>query len=268
MTDNLGKPIATAVQQIIENGSTGVLVTLIGGAAKVGAKLLVSSPGAMAGSLGAADLDAAVTEYAAKFLKTREEVRSCKAQDILPGLVDWANAQLLFERIQPEPRLVICGAGHVGASLARLAAVTGYSATLIDDRTEFLTRDLFPEERIELIAATSWEDSVRNAVGNGAGVSVAVVTRGHNQDEECLRALTGTLADYVGLIGSKRRTNIVLDRLRQAGIDEGQLSKVHAPVGLDIGAVTPEEVALAIMAEIIATRRGGKGSSLSAWRRT
>ena len=74
-------------------------------------------------------------------------------------------------------------------------------------------------------------------------------------------------ADYVGLIGSKRRTNIVLQRLREGGAEEERLAKVHAPVGLDIGAVTPEEVALAIMAEIVAVRRGGKGGSLSAWRR-
>jgi xanthine dehydrogenase accessory factor len=268
MTDIPGKPVTAAIQRLIEEGSTGVLITLIGAAANVGAKLLVAEAGASAGSLGAADLDAAVTKYAADFLDTREEVRSFKAQDVLPELVDWAHAQLLFERIQPEPRLVICGAGHVGASLARLAGLIGYRVKLIDDRAVFLTRTLFADERIELIAASSWENAVRDAVGNGRGVSVAVVTRGHNQDEECLRAVTANGADYVGLIGSKRRTNIVLDRLRQAGTDEGKLRAVHAPVGLDIGAVTPEEVALAIMAEIVAARRGGKGGSLSAWRRT
>ena len=268
MIVNTGKPITPAVQRMIEDSSTGVLITLIGAAANVGSKLLVEETGATAGSLGATGLDDAVTEYAADFLKTHEEVRSFKVRDILPALVDWADAQLLFERIQPEPRLVICGAGHVGASLARLAAFTGYRVTLIDDRTEFLTPTRFPEEGIELVAATSWEDAVRDAIGNGRGVSVAVVTRGHNEDEECLRAVTATQADYIGLIGSKRRTNIVLDRLRQAEADEVQLKKVHAPVGLDIGAVTPEEVALAIMAEIVAHRRGGKGGSLSAWRRT
>jgi xanthine dehydrogenase accessory factor len=108
---------------------------------------------------------------------------------------------------------------------------------------------------------------VSEAIGNGHGVSVAVVTRGHNEDEECLRAVMKTNPDYIGLIGSKRRTNIVLDRLYEAGAEAQQLSKVRAPVGLDIGAVSPEEVALSILAEIIAERRGGKGGSLSAWRR-
>ena len=93
------------------------------------------------------------------------------------------------------------------------------------------------------------------------------MTRGHNEDEECLRAVITTDADYVGLIGSKRRTNIVLHRLREVGAELEKLRKVHAPVGLDIGAVTPEEVALAILAEMVAERRGGTGGSLSSWRR-
>jgi xanthine dehydrogenase accessory factor len=93
------------------------------------------------------------------------------------------------------------------------------------------------------------------------------VTRGHNEDEECLRAVLATHADYVGLIGSKRRTNIVLDRLRETGADLDKLRRVHAPVGLDIGAVSPEEVALSILAEVVAERRGGTGNSLSSWRR-
>ena len=128
-------------------------------------------------------------------------------------------------------------------------------------------RDRFPDERIELIAAENWDGAVRQAIGNGRGVSVAVVTRGHNEDEECLRAVITTEAEYVGLIGSKRRTNIVLDRLRAAGAEVEKLEKVYAPVGLDIGAVTPEEVALAILAEMVAARRGGTGDSLSSWRR-
>jgi xanthine dehydrogenase accessory factor len=217
--------------------------------------------------LGDAGLDDAVVKHAADFLNTREEVRSFKVQDFAPGLVDWIDAQLLFERIQPEPRIVICGAGHVGASLARLASFTGYRVTLIDDRAEFLTREVFPDQTIELIVASDWRDAVQEAIGNGRGVSVAIVTRGHNEDEECLRAIIATQVDYIGLIGSKRRTSIVLDRLRQTGADEGRLSSAHAPIGLDIGAVTPEEVALAIMAEIVTVRRGGKGGSLSAWRR-
>jgi xanthine dehydrogenase accessory factor len=166
--------------------------------------------------------------------------------------------------------LVIAGAGHVGAALARLAALVGYRVTLIDDRAEFLGRELFSSsvaQGIDLVVAGDWSGAVREAISVGRNVSVAIVTRGHKQDEDCLRAAIATNPFYIGMIGSKRRTNIVLEKLREEGADEEQLKKVRAPIGLDIGAVSPEEVALAILAEIVAERRGGSGLALSSWRR-
>ena len=137
----------------------------------------------------------------------------------------------------------------------------------MDDREEFVARARFPEGGLELVAAHGWARTLTEVVGTGRGVCVSVVTRGHNEDEECMRAVLSARPDYVGMIGSRRRTNIVLGRLRESGADEEVLKEVRAPVGLDIGAVTPEEVALAILAEIVAYRRGGTGAPLSAWRR-
>jgi xanthine dehydrogenase accessory factor len=275
-SENKAQPnsIPEAVSRILRDGSIAALITLVEAAtnatASVGAKLLVENPetsGTTVGSLGREGLDHAVVEYAARFLESKAETRIFQVKEFAPALTEWSEAQVLFERIQQEPRLVICGAGHVGASLAKLASMMGYRATLIDDRAEFVKREHFSDQGIELIAAESWSEAVQTAVGNGHGVCVAIVTRGHSEDEQCLRAVMTVEADYVGLIGSKRRTNIVLQRLRDSGAQEERLERVHAPVGLDIGAVTPEEVALAIMAEIVAVRRGGKGGSLSAWRR-
>lgn len=270
--------ISAALSRILEEGSIGALATLIEApsdkAANVGSKLLVvvsAAPGASmdsAGSIGNETLDRVVREKAIRFLEANVDTRVFQVKEFAPELGEWSDAQILFERIQSEPRLVICGAGHVGASLARIASLLGYRATLIDDRAEFVTREHFPEERIELVAAENWSEAVQAAVGNGRGVCVAIVTRGHSEDEQCLRAAMKIDADYVGLIGSKRRTNIVLQRLRDNGAEDERLRKIHAPVGLDIGAVTPEEVALAIMAEIVAVRRGGSGGSLSEWRRS
>ena len=268
----LSNSISTAVTRILQEGSIAVLATLIEAPAavdKVGAKLLVEAgaSGMSIGGLGSADLDQAVAQHAASFLMSREETRVFQVKEFAPQLVEQGDQQILFERIQQEPRLVICGAGHVGAALAKLAGLMGYRATLIDDRAAFVRRELFPDERIDLIATENWSEAVRDAVGDGRGVFVAVVTRGHSEDEQCMSTLMLTGADYIGLIGSKRRTNIVLGRLREKGAEQNQLDNVRAPIGLDIAAVTPEEVALAIMAEIVAVRRGGKGGSLSDWRR-
>jgi len=247
------------IEELLDRGEIAVLVTRVTGAQDVGAKLLVQENGAVSGSLGDAELDSGVVDQARSFLASREETR-------LVNLNSFATS-LLFERLQPAPRLVVCGAGHVGASLAKLAAFAGYQTTLLDDRAEFLERARFPEQQIELVVADDWAPAVRDAVGNGRGVSVAVVTRGHNEDEQCMHAVMRANPDYVGLIGSKRRTSIVIDRLREAGVPDEQLKKIHAPIGLDIGAVTPEEVALSILSEIVAARRGAHGGSLSSWRR-
>lgn len=233
----------------------------------VGAKLLCEEGGAVSGTTGDAALDARVAAQARAFLASRAEARTLRAEEFAPELEVWRGTRVLFERVEPEPRVVVCGAGHVGAALARLARALGYAVTLIDDRAEFVTRERFPDEGVGLVAAREWGGPVRAAVGTGRGVYVAVVTRGHSEDEECMRAVLEARPDYVGMIGSRRRTNIVLARLRERGFAEERLREVRAPVGLDIGAVSPEEVALSILAEIVASRRGGTGAPLSAWRR-
>jgi len=270
------RKINEGVRQALSSGSSAVLVTLIeiprsaSVEFRIGSKLLVIDSGKAKGTLGSSILDEAVAQRVREFASSRDEARTIRVEEFAPTIVELRGAALLFERIESEPRLVIAGAGHVGASLARLAALVGYRVTLIDDRPEFVKGELFSSEReqtIELIAAEEWTQSLRQAIDNGRGVSVAIVTRGHKQDEDCLRAAIAAKPDYIGMIGSKRRTNIVLEKLREEGAQEVDLKKVRAPIGLDIGAVSPEEVALAILAEIVAERRGGSGVALSSWRR-
>jgi xanthine dehydrogenase accessory factor len=268
--------ISKAIDGVLDQGASAALITVINmpdrewQKLRVGSKLLTLQSGETVGTLGAAELDEAVSRQTQRFLSSRDEARVFKVDEFAAELADFYGIQLLFERIEAEPRLVIAGAGHVGASLARLASLVGYRVTLVDDRAEFVGRDLFAspsEQSIDLVVAKDWADSIRTAIAGGRGVSVAIVTRGHKQDEDCLRAAVASNPFYIGMIGSKRRTNIVLDKLREEGINEAQLKRVRAPVGLDIGAVSPEEVALAILAEIVAERRGGSGASLSDWRR-
>ncbi|HJQ35023.1 MAG TPA: XdhC family protein [Pyrinomonadaceae bacterium] len=259
--------LTRALARVLEEGALAVLVTVVEAQRGVGAKVLIEKTGGRTGTTGDGALDEALIEQAAAFLSSRAEASTLRVGEFAPALEEWREARVMFERVEPEPRVVVCGAGHVGAALARLAHAVGYRVTLLDDRADFVARERFPEEDIELVAAPGWTEALREAVGTGRGVYVAVVTRGHNEDEECMKAALSARPDYVGMIGSRRRTNIVLGRLREAGFDEELLKQVRAPVGLDIGAVSPEEVALAILAEIVARRRGGTGAPLSAWRR-
>jgi len=261
MTKDQTSSIVKMIEQLLERGESAVVVTKVSGQGSIGAKLLVREGGHAFGTLGDPELDLLVTNHGSSFLASRDETRMISASEFDPNFARETN--LLFERLQPAPRLVICGAGHVGASLARLAAFTGYHTTLLDDRADFLKRERFPEPEIDLRLANDWSATLLEVIGNGHGVSVAVVTRGHNEDEQCMQVVVRANPDYVGLIGSKRRTSIVIDRLRESGIPEEQLKNIHAPIGLDIGAVTPEEVALAVMSEIVAARRGGTGIPLS-----
>ncbi len=265
---SLAIALTEAIRRVLQQSSIAALATLIEAPQGVGAKILVEEHGERVGSLNDARLDDAAARHAQVFLASRAEAVTYTIKEFAPELDEWQDARLLFERVEPEPRLVICGAGHVGASLARLARLVGYHTTLIDDRADFVTRQRFPDEGIDLVVTDNWSGAVSAAIGAGRGVSVAVVTRGHNEDEECMRAVVRQRPDYIGLIGSRRRTNIVLERLRETGADESLLKEVRAPIGLDIGAVSPEEVALAILAEIIAERRGGACAPLSAWRRS
>jgi xanthine dehydrogenase accessory factor len=260
--------LTNQIRQILELGRTATLATVVqssAGQPPVGAKMGVLNDGETFGGFGDAMLDEYVVRESQVFLNSREASKVIHTStEALPA------AAILFERIEPEPRLVIAGAGHVGAALARLGAIAGFRITLIDDRADFVDRNLFStarEESIVLVQAADWRTAMHDAMGNGRGVFVAIVTRGHKQDEECLRAVLTRHCEYVGMIGSKRRTNIVLEKLREEGTDENELKKVRAPIGLDIGAVSPEEVALAILAEIVAERRGGPGVPLSSWRR-
>src|SRR2546423_6765220 len=263
--------ITDGIRDVLDEGTRAVLITVAQSERlAVGGKMLVKANRETVGDLGDASLNRVAVEQANAFLTAREEAKMLAVSEFAPELSEFADTSLLFERIETEPHLVIAGAGHVGASLARLAALIGYRVTLIDDRAEFVARELFSstsDANIELMSAGEWAASIKEAIGNGHGVAVAIVTRGHKQDEACLRAASSSRPDYIGMIGSKRRTNIVLVKLREEGFDSQLLTKVRSPIGLDIGAVSPEEVAVAVLAEIVAERRGGSGAPLSAWRR-
>src|SRR5260370_10309490 len=164
------KLIRHAIREVLNSGSVAALSTLmdlpemVTKEIRIGAKLLIDESGETVGSLGDSELDDAVVRQALAFLTTRDEAKTGHVNEFAPELEKFQSTQILFERIEAEPRLIVAGAGHVGASLARLAALVGYRVTLIDDRDEFVSRESFAadsEQHIGLIAADDWADAMR-----------------------------------------------------------------------------------------------------------
>jgi xanthine dehydrogenase accessory factor len=182
------------------------------------------------------------------------------------GLICGGQMDVYIDPITPAPRLYIVGAGHVGWSLARIAPDAGFRVFVIDDREKFANSERFP--MAEEIAVEDIGDWLHRA-DIAPSSYVVVVTRGHTHDFEALRALAARDLRYLGLIGSRAKIARIFDALENEGLPVDALERVHAPIGLDIGAVTPAEIAVSILAELIATRHGRsiRDMSMSSHRR-
>ena len=157
--------------------------------------------------------------------------------------------RIAIEIVRPKLQLVIFGAGHVGQAVALMGALIGYDVIVVDDREEFASRKRLPDPRIGLLVSDY--ASAAGKLSISASTAVVIVTRGHQYDEVCLKSVLGSSAVYLGMIGSRRRVLSVFKKLESEGISERELQLVHAPIGLKIGARSPQEIAVAILAEII-----------------
>jgi len=198
--------------------------------------------------------DPAAAAEARRLLEATSETAGCHA---LPGDVD-----LYVERWAPSPELVIVGAGHIARPLAVVGGLLDFRVTVLDDRPEFASRERFRDADRVIVA--DFDDPFAG-IDVGRRTSLVLVTRGHRHDYDCLRALARTGAEpaYVGMIGSRRRVRAAFEQLAAEGVDAAWLSRIHAPLGLDIGAETPAEIAIAVAAEIVLVARGGSGRPLS-----
>jgi len=181
------------------------------------------------------------------------------------GLICGGQMEVYIDPIAPAPPLYIVGAGHVGWHLARMAAEAGFRIHVIDDREKFANAERFPAaENIEVDDIGAWLHRAELPPGAYA----VVVTRGHTHDFDALRALAARELRYVGLIGSRAKVARIFAALEAEGMPVECLRRVHAPIGLDIGAITPAEIAVAILAELIAIRHGKDTSAVSMkWQR-
>jgi len=220
------------------------------------AKMLVRDDGSIAGTIGGGCVEAEVWQAA------REVMESEKPRTLTfnlnqdpkydTGLVCGGTLDIFIEPVLPPASLYIFGGGHVSLNLYEVARRAGFDVTVIDDREAFANRERFPQAR-EVIAEDF--DQAMARITPAESSYIVIVTRGHRDDMRVLRWAVQTQARYVGMIGSKRKTITLFRELVKEGIPEHLFDRVHAPVGLDIGAITPEEIAVAITAELIAVRR-------------
>jgi xanthine dehydrogenase accessory factor len=167
--------------------------------------------------------------------------------------------EVMIEVTEAPATLLIVGGGHIGLSLATIGAHLGFSVAVVDDREAYANDERFPmADRVMAGDVAAHLKSFPIA----SNTYIVLVSRGHKVDELALRHVVGRGAAYVGMIGSKRRVSTVLRHLAEEGYDVGDLENVYTPIGLDIGAETPEEIAVSILAEVIMVRRGGKGGQM------
>ena len=227
------------------------------------AKLLVRDDGSIAGTIGGGCVEADVWTAAREVMETEKPKRLTfnlgldAAYD--NGLICGGQLDVLVEPILPVPRAFIFGAGHISKILSKVASIAGFTPVVIDDREAFANRERFPD--VEEVHAGEYEEIFPRLSIDKTSYLV-VVTRGHRDDMRVLKLAIASSARYIAMIGSKRKVLGVVRELEKEGVPPEAFERLHAPMGLDIGAVSPEEIAIAVAAEMIAVRR----NAASGWR--
>jgi xanthine dehydrogenase accessory factor len=220
------------------------------------AKLLVREDGSMAGTIGGGCVEAEVWNAAREVIETEKpkHLTFNLGQDAAydNGLICGGQLDVFVEVVVPQPRAFIFGAGHISKSLSKVLTIAGFGTTIVDDREAFANRERFPEAD-EVLAGEYEQIFTKLPVHEGS--YVIIVTRGHRDDMRVLKWAIGTEARYISMIGSKRKVLNVVRELEKEGIPRENFERIFAPMGLEIGAISPEEIAISVAAEMIAVRR-------------
>ncbi len=248
------------IVQLRQQGRRGAVATIVNVRGSIPsfetAKMLVRDDGSIMGTVGGGCVEAEVWQAAREVMESEKPRTLTFNLNQNPkydtGLVCGGTLDIFIEPVLPPASLYIFGAGHVALSLYRTANNAGFDVSIIDDRESYANRERFPDAK-EVIAE-DYNTAMSRLTLNETSYLV-IVTRGHRDDMRVLRWAVQTQARYIGMIGSKRKTITIFRELVKEGLPENLFERVHAPVGLDIGAITPEEIAVAITAELIAVRR-------------
>ena len=251
--------IYESIASLRRRGEKAVLATIVStrGSAprKESAKMLVLTNGKIIGTIGGGAIEYQAYQEALKLIDGNESKLAhyelTNADASKEGMTCGGTVDVFLEPIKPLPSLIIFGGGHISFFLARIGKMVDFRVTIIDDRPEFANHERFTEA--DETIAEDMASVIKRLTINGSSY-IVIVTRGHMKDELVLEWAATTAAGYVGMIGSKRKIKTSFTYLKTKGITEEQQDKVHSPIGLPIGAETPEEIAVAIMAEIIQIR--------------
>ncbi len=227
-----------------------------------GAKMVIYPDGRTMGTIGGGELESRVIARCGEILKTgRPDLLHYELAEPSQGDPGICGGQLeiFMEPIMPDPTVLIIGCGHCGQALAELAHWVGFRVIVSDDRPDFCNAEVIRHADEHIIASPS---EIAERVPIHSRTYIAAVTRAAPLDVEMLPALLKTPAAYIGVLGSRRRWAMALRQLREQGVDEESLSRIHAPIGLEIHAETPREIAISIMAEILAITRGGSNAAM------
>lgn len=248
------------IVQLRQAGRRGAVATIVNVRGSIPsfetAKMLVRDDGSICGTVGGGCVEAEVWQAAREVMESEKPRTLTFNLNQNPkydtGLVCGGTLDIFIEPVLPPASLYIFGAGHVALSLYQTAKNAGFDVHVVDDRESYANRERFPDAK-EVIAEDF--DRAMGRISPSETSYIVIVTRGHHDDMRVLRWAVQTPARYIGMIGSKRKTIAIFKELVKEGIPEQRFERVHAPVGLDIGAITPEEIAVAITAELIAVRR-------------
>ena len=260
--------VLPAAAAALERGEPAALVTIVRSVGstpqRVGAKMLVFADGRTIGTIGGGCYENDALGRAREAIATGRPalVKYDLNDDFVEesGLICGGQMEVYIDPIAPAPPLYVIGAGHVGHQLARVAADAGFRIHVVDDREKFANAERFPgADQIVVDDVPAWLHRAEIP----ASAYVAIVTRGHRYDLDALRALAARDLRYLGLIGSRAKIVRIFDALEAEGLPVECLERIHAPIGLDLGAITPAEIAVSIVAEMIAVRHGRDVSALS-----
>jgi xanthine dehydrogenase accessory factor len=260
----MNQEVFSALSDALSRGEEVALVTIVASSGstpqRVGAKMLVYADGRTVGTIGGGcyEDDAFWKAREAIAVRRPATMRYELSDDFAEesGLICGGQMEVFIEPVEAAPDVFIFGAGHVGQSLARMALEAGFHVHVVDDREKFASVErLGPGVDVQVADIPEW----LSAHPLPPTAYAVIVTRGHRHDLDALRALAGRSLRYVGLIGSRAKVKRIYDALREEGLTPEQLRPIYAPIGLDIGAVTPQEIAVSILAELIAVKHGKTG---------